>query len=166
MKENFTQGEVNKIFCHLPSRTTRSWMESGLVEWSGEREDRRGILREYEIRNLWQLALVEKLMSLTTSVKQVKKWMNYVNAKMLKKMPDLWSDSILVVKKEEPYIDEKFEASDAENTLHAQLIKTADADSTSIKDLQKVFGVNSSIIVVDLSTIVKKVEFLIKKANL
>ena len=63
-KQLFIQGEVNKILAHIPSRTTRFWVESGLVEWSGEHADRRGLHREYAIENLWQLGLVEELMAL------------------------------------------------------------------------------------------------------
>jgi DNA-binding transcriptional MerR regulator len=167
----FTQGEVNKIFEHIPTRTTRFWVESGLVEWSSESEDRRGLHREYAIQNLWQQALVEELMSLTTSVKQVKRWMNYANSKIIKKVPDLWNKHILIVRKEDPEVDEKFETGNApfigtNSGFHsAQLIKTTEINIITLEDIIKNFG-SPVIIMIDLRKIVDKVNNLLKKATL
>jgi DNA-binding transcriptional MerR regulator len=68
----YTQGDVNRIFGEIPSRTLRFWVESGLVEWAGEHEDRRGKHRQYSFINLVQLGLVEELMGLNMPVKIVK----------------------------------------------------------------------------------------------
>jgi hypothetical protein len=63
-KKTYTRKDVNKIFSHIPSRTLRSWIETGLVEWSGESHDGRGLHREFKFWNLFQLGLVEQLSGL------------------------------------------------------------------------------------------------------
>lgn len=53
--------ERGQIFPHLPLRTQRSWIDSDLVESSGESYDGRGLKREFKLEHLLQLTLVEQL---------------------------------------------------------------------------------------------------------
>ena len=79
----YSQSEVNRIFSHISPKTLIFWVLSGLVEWSREHEDRRGIHREYSLKNLWQLGLAEELMNLNIPVKFVERMMARVNNKFL-----------------------------------------------------------------------------------
>jgi hypothetical protein len=60
----FNQREVNQIFNHVPIKTLRWWALQGLYGWQSETTDKRGISREYNIRNLYQIGIVENLSSL------------------------------------------------------------------------------------------------------
>lgn len=60
----YTQRQVNKIFAHIPSKTLRWWGLQGLYGWVNETSDGRGIHREYELANLYQIGLVEHLADL------------------------------------------------------------------------------------------------------
>jgi len=84
-----SQGEVNKIFGHIPSRTLRFWVESGLVEWAKEHEDGRGKHKLYSFKHLVQLRLVSELMTLKMPVKIVKGIMLLFHGGSFKNMEDL-----------------------------------------------------------------------------
>jgi hypothetical protein len=155
-ERSYSQSEVNRIFPHNSPKTLMSWALSGLVEWAGEHEDGRGIHREYELQHIRQLALVAEFMSLTTSVKLVKRWMNYVNSSMLKNSPELWSKNILIVNKVDHHTEEKYVA---------QLIPIKDLKTITIKDIIKLFGDPLLITIVDLRKIVDKVNYLVKEAG-
>jgi len=60
----FSQKEVNRIFSHIPVKTLRWWGQRGLYGWVNEFSDGRGIHREYELANLYQIGIVEELSSL------------------------------------------------------------------------------------------------------
>lgn len=59
----YTQGEIKKIFSHIPPNTLLNWARTDLVPWEDERKDRRGVHRLYSIDNLYVLGVVEKLLS-------------------------------------------------------------------------------------------------------
>lgn len=59
----FTQGEVKKIFPHIPANTLLHWAREGLVPWTEERVDGRGVHRLYSLHNLFALAVAEKMLS-------------------------------------------------------------------------------------------------------
>jgi DNA-binding transcriptional MerR regulator len=59
--ETFSQGELNRIFGHLPDRTVMTWIKEGLVPWTEETRDRRGRHRRYSREDLYCLGLVEEL---------------------------------------------------------------------------------------------------------
>jgi hypothetical protein len=61
LEKTYTRKDIHKIVAHIPSRTLRSWVETGLVEWAGETHDGRGLHREFKFWNLFQLGLVEQL---------------------------------------------------------------------------------------------------------
>jgi hypothetical protein len=61
---HFNQKEVNRIFSHIPSKTLRWWAIRSLYGWANEVADGRGIHREYELVNLYQIGIVEELASL------------------------------------------------------------------------------------------------------
>lgn len=63
-EKTYTRKDLNEIFSHIPPRTIRSWIETGLVEWSEESHDGRGRHRKFKFWNLFQLSLVEQLSGL------------------------------------------------------------------------------------------------------
>jgi DNA-binding transcriptional MerR regulator len=175
-KRLFTQGEVNKIFEHIPSRTTRFWGESGLVEWSGEHADRRGLHREYALENLWQLGLAEELMSLNLPVKHVERLMARVSGKLLSKIPEAWNKYTLIINKINRMAKEEHEDLDVSGKkaiitekipgFHmVQLVKTAEIDNMWNPGMKKLFGDSLLVIMVNLQNIVDKVDYYIKKAG-
>lgn len=72
----FTQKEVNKIFSHIPSKTLRWWGMKGLYGWAKETPDGRGIHREYDLGNLYQIGIVEELSSLNIRTLEMQVFMN------------------------------------------------------------------------------------------
>jgi hypothetical protein len=60
----YSQKEVNRVFGHIPVKTLRWWGQMGLYGWVSETSDGRGIHREYELSNLYQIGVVEQLASL------------------------------------------------------------------------------------------------------
>ncbi len=60
----YSQKKVNSIFGHIPVKTLRWWGQMGLYGWVSEISDGRGIHREYEMPNLYQIGIVEQLSSL------------------------------------------------------------------------------------------------------
>jgi DNA-binding transcriptional MerR regulator len=69
----YSQGELNKIFSHIPPRTIRFWVECGLVETVGQDSDRRGKHRKYDLPCLYQLGIVERLLSLNLPIEDVRR---------------------------------------------------------------------------------------------
>ncbi len=57
----YTQKEVNLIFDDVPAKTLLYWARHGLIEWAGEKNDGRGIVREYNLWHLYQIAVVREL---------------------------------------------------------------------------------------------------------
>jgi DNA-binding transcriptional MerR regulator len=164
MKERlFTQGEVNKIFGHIPSRTIRFWVESGLVEWSGTHEDRRGVHREYSIKNLWQLGLAEELMSLNLAVKFAKILMQVVNYMM----QELWLTHTLIVPKGKPRPKEEY-AGIAPNQpgLHgAMVLPTETIGNLWTPEMEGMIGDPILVVMVNLRKVIDKVDYFIKIAG-
>jgi hypothetical protein len=72
----FTQKEVNKIFGHIPSKTTRWWGMKGLYGWANETHDGRGVHREYDLGNLYQIGIVEELSELNIQTLHLQVFMN------------------------------------------------------------------------------------------
>jgi hypothetical protein len=64
----FTQREVNKILQHIPAKTLRWWGTMNLYGWVSESKDGRGVSREYELANLYQIGIVQELSSLNIPV--------------------------------------------------------------------------------------------------
>jgi len=67
-KKIFTQKEVNKLFDHIPAKTLRWWGIMQLYGWTYEFSDGRGIHRNYELANLYQIGLVEQLAGLNVPI--------------------------------------------------------------------------------------------------
>lgn len=63
----YSQKEVNRIFGHVPVKTLRWWGQMGFYGWVSETSDGRGIHRQYELSNLYQIGIVEQLASLNIS---------------------------------------------------------------------------------------------------
>ncbi|MBU4357124.1 MAG: hypothetical protein KJ822_17560 [Proteobacteria bacterium] len=59
----YTQGEVSKIFAHIPGNTLLYWARQDLVPCHDEKKDGRGVHRLYSIDNLYVLGVVEKLLA-------------------------------------------------------------------------------------------------------
>lgn len=72
----FNQRKVNRIFNHIPIKTLRWWGLKGLYTWVSEISDKRGISREYEIANLYQIGILENLSSLDVSISVIGLIMN------------------------------------------------------------------------------------------
>ena len=60
-KKLFTQGEVNRVFDHIPTSTLLFWAKNEVITWSGESRDGRGVHRLYSREDLYLLGLVEEL---------------------------------------------------------------------------------------------------------
>lgn len=67
-KKIFTQKEVNKLFSHIPAKTLRWWGIMQLYGWTYEFSDGRGIHRNYELANLYQIGLVQQLAGLNVPI--------------------------------------------------------------------------------------------------
>jgi DNA-binding transcriptional MerR regulator len=76
----FNQRAVNQIFRHVPIKTLRWWALQGLYGWVNEIEDKRGISREYDINNLYQLGIVENLSSLDIRLDVIKRIMEELDS--------------------------------------------------------------------------------------
>ena len=74
-KKLFNQKEVNKIFSHIPSKTLRWWGTRDLYGWADQLNDGRGVHREYELGNLYQIGIVEELSSLNIPVETINRIM-------------------------------------------------------------------------------------------
>lgn len=89
-ERHYRQAEVHKIFSHIPTRTLKSWVELGLVGWTDERQDGRGIHRIYGLENLREFAIVNELSGLNFPVRFIKGIMKYlapVNTNMTRILP-------------------------------------------------------------------------------
>ena len=75
-KNLFTQKEVNRIFSHVPVKTLRWWGMKGFYGWVNETADRRGIHREFDLGNLYQIGIVEELSSLNIHTLNLQVFMN------------------------------------------------------------------------------------------
>jgi DNA-binding transcriptional MerR regulator len=64
LKPPYSRSDLNKIFPDTPSRTLRSWIDAGMVEWAGEARDGRGVHRLFDDWNLYQIGIVIRLASL------------------------------------------------------------------------------------------------------
>jgi DNA-binding transcriptional MerR regulator len=53
------QTDVNKLFKHIPSRTLFHWAKAGLTQWSSEKENGRGLHRQYAPEDLCIIGLIE-----------------------------------------------------------------------------------------------------------
>jgi DNA-binding transcriptional MerR regulator len=69
----FTQGEVNRIFKHIPSSTLLYWGKVKVISWSGESHDGRGLHRLYSREDLYTLGLVEELTALNFPLDIIRK---------------------------------------------------------------------------------------------
>jgi hypothetical protein len=74
-KKIYSQREVNKIFSHIPSKTLRWWAIRDLYGWANQVNDGRGIHREYELGNLYQIGIAEELSSLNIPVETINRIM-------------------------------------------------------------------------------------------
>lgn len=165
----FTQGEVNKIFEHIPSRTLRFWVESGLVEWAGEHEDRRGRHRQYSFDNLLQLGLVEELMSLNLTVKKVKSYMFIFHGKICQG----WEEHTLILNKVKPRKKEEYDFIDGAGKRNIIAYKVPGFHAARVvptKNIAEEFDqefIDDSLllIMVSLQNITEKVNLLIKQAG-
>lgn len=67
-KKVFTQKEVNRLFGRISAKTLRWWGIMQLYGWTYEFADGRGIHRQYELANLYQIGLVEQLSDLNIPI--------------------------------------------------------------------------------------------------
>ncbi len=177
----FSQGEVNKIFEHIPSRTIRFWVESGLVEWSGEFEDRRGRHRQYSLENLWQLGLVEELMSYHLPVKNVKNWMEIVSKRIPSSFinydPEVWHTHTFIINKIRPRPKEEYESIDdsgKKTIFHHKvpgfhgpvLLPTTELDKFYSQEALREIDDRILEVMIHLQIVVDKVDYYIKRGAL
>lgn len=163
----YSQSEVNRIFSHISPKTLIFWVLSGLVEWSREHEDRRGIHREYSLKNLWQLGLAEELMNLNIPVKFVERMMARVNNKFLNKIPETWDKYTLILNKVTPGELEELDDSEKISYFHTvQLVKTEEIDNMWRPGMIGFFGNSLLVIMVNLRNVVDKVNYLIKQEGM
>jgi hypothetical protein len=173
----YSQSEANRIFKHLSPKTLIFWVLSGLVEWSGEHEDRRGIHRQYSLENLWQLGLAEELMSLNLPVKTVKVWMAHVSRKLpfsiVNQVPDAWHSFTLIVNKVKPLPKEEYDFIDDSGNQSHIAYKVPGwhtsilAPTTEIGKMlaQEMFSISLLVVMVILQNVVDKVDRFIKRAG-
>lgn len=156
--KTFDQRTVNKIFGHIHVNTLRFWALEGLYGWINEVEDKRGISREYDINNLYQIGVVENLSSLDVRMDVIKMIMQNLG-----KNPSM--DKIIFISKH-PYksketrsIGDKLRKS-PKFSWHHLIIKPGQLNGL-IEHYRKDFGI-AVIIVVDLAAVKVFVDSLIK----
>jgi hypothetical protein len=74
-KEVFSQKEVNTLFGRISAKTLRWWGIMQLYGWTYEFEDGRGVHRQYERANLYQIGLVEQLSDLNIPIPVIRNTM-------------------------------------------------------------------------------------------
>ena len=74
-REVFGQKEVNRLFRRISAKTLRHWGQMQLYGWTYEFEDRRGVHRQYERANLYQIGLVEQLSDLNIPIPVIREIM-------------------------------------------------------------------------------------------
>jgi MerR HTH family regulatory protein len=62
-KNLYSQGDLKKIFAHIPSNTLLFWAKEGLLSWTDETRDARGIHRKYSLDDLVRVAFIEELLA-------------------------------------------------------------------------------------------------------
>lgn len=62
-KSLYSQGDLKKIFKHIPANTLLFWAKEGLLSWTDETRDARGIHRKYSLDDLVRIAFIEELLS-------------------------------------------------------------------------------------------------------
>ncbi len=68
----YSKQAVDHIFSDVHPRTLRAWVESGLVQWGDERRDARGVIRMFAVENLYQLAIVRELTSISVPLSRIR----------------------------------------------------------------------------------------------
>lgn len=63
-KSLYSQGDLKRIFSHIPANTLLFWAKEGLLTWTDETRDARGIHRKYSFNDLVRVGFVEELLSL------------------------------------------------------------------------------------------------------
>lgn len=58
---NFSQGDLNKVFAHIPVQTLRNWAAQEIIESVKRPLDKRGITRIYSFDSLIQTRIIETL---------------------------------------------------------------------------------------------------------
>ena len=74
-KNVFSQKEVNRFFSRISVKTLRWWGIMQLYGWTYEFTDGRGIHRQYERANLYQIGLVEQLSDLNIPIPVIRETM-------------------------------------------------------------------------------------------
>jgi len=74
-KESYSQKKVNEYFSRISAKTLRHWGQMQLYGWTYEFEDGRGVHRQYERANLYQIGLVEQLSDLNVPIPVIRKIM-------------------------------------------------------------------------------------------
>ena len=74
-QEVFNQKEVNEYFSRISAKTLRHWGQMQLYGWTYEFKDKRGVHRQYELANLYQVALVEQLSDLNIPITVIREIM-------------------------------------------------------------------------------------------
>jgi hypothetical protein len=69
----YRQGEVNRIFSHIPVSTLLYWAKLPIVTWASQANDGRGMHRLYSRDDLYVLGLVEELVSLNFPLDFIRK---------------------------------------------------------------------------------------------
>ena len=63
-KSLYSQGDLKRIFSHIPANTLLFWAKEGLLTWTDETRDARGIHRKYSLDDIVRVAFIEELLSL------------------------------------------------------------------------------------------------------
>ena len=179
----YSQGKVNRIFADVPKRTIHYWAQLGLLEWAGERQDRRGTHRHYTLENLWQIGLMEELALLGTHITGARNTMKWLSSKYTTEKSgraELWETCSIVLWRNRPEIQAKPVSThpatfiEPESIAHAgKPIEVPGWDGSlivpndSVGDRVEEISVNSLVIVtINLRSIQVKVERFLERAGL
>ncbi len=176
MKEFYTRKERNHIFSHIPERTLRFWDDSGLTESAREKEDGRGIQREYAPWNLYQVGIVEEMASVNFPVSLIKSTMEkHFNGRDAAGKPKVrqYSDKLFGIAmgrgrklKRFPYFKFAFGKADNSAELMAKLLEPLELDNIVSQKLFEQPPKPSVVIILNLPEIIEKVNFYVSKAGL
>jgi DNA-binding transcriptional MerR regulator len=75
-KEFYSQSDLKKIFSHIPANTLLFWAKEGLLKWTEETRDARGIHRKYSLDDIVRVAFVEELLSIGYPIKMADALLN------------------------------------------------------------------------------------------
>jgi hypothetical protein len=142
------------------------------VEWAEESHDRRGILRFYAMEHLWQIGLVEELSTINISVYSIKEIMRWVSSTFIEERDTrlgYWKYCTFVLWRYRPGLRGNSD-SIKKTGMFSSFNRGRDWNSVLVssdirEDLIKaIFSDSLSIVMINLNSIVLKVEEFLKRA--